>query len=60
MNEFDEAAEIVSTLTKRVIAEEGHHSNDQNKEPEQSLMPMPPEEGPPLPRRWGIRWPWRE
>ncbi|MBA7651961.1 hypothetical protein ES703_59790 [subsurface metagenome] len=23
-----------------------------------SLMPMSPEEGPPLPRRWGIRWPW--
>ena len=24
----------------------------------ESLMPMSPEEGPPLPRRWGIRWPW--
>ena len=25
-----------------------------------SLMPMSPEEGPPLPRRWGIRWPWKQ
>ena len=25
----------------------------------ESLMPMSPEEGPPLPRKWGIRWPWR-
>jgi len=25
----------------------------------ESLMPMSPEEGPPLPRRWGIRWPWK-
>lgn len=23
------------------------------------LIPMPPESGPPLPRGWGIRWPWR-
>ena len=22
------------------------------------LMPMPPESGPPLPKAWGIRWPW--
>jgi len=27
---------------------------------EESLMPMSPEEGPPLPRRWGIRWPWKQ
>ncbi|GAI59848.1 unnamed protein product, partial [marine sediment metagenome] len=27
MNEFDEAVEIVSSLSKKVIAEEGHHSN---------------------------------
>lgn len=25
----------------------------------ESLMPMSPEEGPPLPRKWGIRWPWK-
>lgn len=25
----------------------------------ESLMPMSPEDGPPLPRRWGIRWPWK-
>jgi len=25
-----------------------------------SLMPMSPEEGPPLPRRWDIRWPWKK
>ena len=24
-----------------------------------SLMPMSPEEGPPLPRRWGVKWPWK-
>lgn len=24
------------------------------------LMPMPPEEGPPLPRGLGVRWPWRK
>lgn len=25
-----------------------------------SLWPMSPEEGPPLPRKWGIRWPWQK
>ncbi|GAJ15505.1 unnamed protein product [marine sediment metagenome] len=25
-----------------------------------SLMPMSPEEGPPLPRRWGVKWPWKK
>jgi len=25
-----------------------------------SLMPMDPEEGPPLPRRWGVKWPWKK
>ena len=25
----------------------------------ESVMPMSPEEGPPLPRRWEIRWPWK-
>jgi len=24
------------------------------------LMPMPPEEGPPLPRVMAIRWPWKK
>ena len=24
------------------------------------LMPMPPESGPPLPRGWGVKWPWRK
>jgi len=23
------------------------------------LMPMPPESGPPLPKAWAIRWPWK-
>jgi len=23
------------------------------------LMPMPPEQGPPLPRKLGLKWPWR-
>lgn len=27
---------------------------------ERSWAPMPLEEGPPLPRRFGIRWPWKE
>ncbi|GAI93897.1 unnamed protein product, partial [marine sediment metagenome] len=25
-----------------------------------SLMPMDPGEGPPLPRRWGVKWPWKK
>ena len=25
-----------------------------------SLMPMDPSEGPPLPRRWGVKWPWKK
>lgn len=24
------------------------------------LMPMPPQEGPPLPKAWAIRWPWKQ
>ncbi len=24
-----------------------------------NLMPMPPDAGPPLPRGWGIKWPWK-
>jgi len=24
------------------------------------LMPMPPEEGPPLPRMFALRWPWKK
>ena len=24
------------------------------------LMPMPPEQGPPLPRKLGLKWPWQK
>ena len=24
------------------------------------LMPMPPQSGPPLPRSWGLKWPWQK
>ena len=50
----EERREIIQTVQKRMKGELLPSMYTQ------SLMPMSPEEGPPLPRRWGIRWPWRE
>lgn len=31
-----------------------------NNETLQKMLPMTPEEGPPLPRMLGIKWPWKK
>lgn len=30
------------------------------KETLKEFIPMPPAEGPPLPKGWGIKWPWKK
>ena len=51
---LEERRKIVQSVQKRI---RGELMPPMFKE---SLMPMSPEEGPPLPRRWGIRWPWKQ
>ena len=57
----EESRELASLVDKWIQQVESH-SGDQGKSDggAEKLLPMPPDEGPPLPKMFTIRWPWRK
>ena len=60
----DEQENFVSALTEkeRQRFEEGIRTwlREWREAKTKQIWPAPPSEGPPLPRGWGVRWPWKK
>lgn len=57
----EESRDLASIVDKWIQQKESH-GRDQGKSDggAAELLPMPPDEGPPLPKMFTIRWPWRK
>jgi hypothetical protein len=53
-------AEQRKSLHERIFGKGGPLEKLGKEQTSNELLPMSPDEGPPLPRKLGVRWPWKK